>query len=241
MPCVCAKCLRHCRTLALEPGPDTKTIVHKAYRKAAKTCHPDRFNREPGKSKEAEELFKQIHVAYEELLDHLNCPVELPEAQDPFAARTAARSEPVISFGGAPGCFASPDFPMRALEIMFELGQDADQAIAVVDLTGSATGRLAQFLLLTVHGMFVRDRHNRVSLLWYHDMGEVKLVDRFRGRGSAIWQRLASRIAGNRPRLRLEIQRRNGSRVFAVASEANDNVKKVLYRFLQQKKAQAQS
>jgi hypothetical protein len=240
MPCVCAKCLRHCRTLALKPGPDTKAVVHKAYRKAAKTWHPDRFNREPGKSKEAEELFRQIHVAYEELIEHLKCPVELPSAKDPFAVRTDSRSEPAISFGGAPGCYASPNFPMRALEIILELGQDADQAIAVVDLTASASGKLAQFLLLTVHGIFVRDRQNRVSLLWYHDMGEVKLVDSFRDRSSAIWRKLSSTIVGQRPRLRLEVHRRDGGRLFAVASEANDNVKKVLYRFLQQKKTQAQ-
>lgn len=238
---MCAKCLRHCRTLALEPGPETKTVVRKAYRNAAKTSHPDRFNREPGKRREAEELFKQIHVAYEELLEHLNRPVELPGTSEHFAARTVSRSEPAISFGGAPGCYASPEFPLHALETILEFGQNTDQVIAVIDLTGSASGKLARLLLLTVHGIFIRDWHGQVSLLWYHDMGEVKLVDRFGGRNSALWHMFASRIARNRPRLRLEIHRRNGGQFFAIASEADDNVKKVLYRFLQQKNAQAQS
>jgi hypothetical protein len=239
MPCVCANCLRHCRTLALEPGPGSKSVVHKAYRKAAKKWHPDRFIREPEKNEEAEEQFKRVHIAYEALLEHLKFPVETPRVQDVFAEPIVARREPSISFGGAPGCYASPNFPMHALEIILGLGQESDQAIAVVDLTGSFSNKMAQYLVLTVHGIFARDKHNRVSLLWYHDIGDVRLVDRYSGRIFALWRVFWARIAGSGPRLRLEIHRRNGDEFIAVASEASDNVKKILYRFLQQRRSQS--
>lgn len=121
-----------------------------------------------------------------------------------------------------------------------QLGQELERALAIVDLSGPAApqGSLSQYLLLTFSGIFVRDWRNRILLLWYHDLGEVRLVDRFSARKSTIFERLAAAFAGDQPRLRLEIHRRDGSEFFAIASEANDNVKKVLYRFLLQRKSE---
>jgi len=242
MPCVCAKCLRHLRTLGLEQEPDSKAVLHKAYRMAAKTWHPDRFEREPGKQREAEEFFKQIQVAYSELLEHLKAPVEWPTIPEPFAVHRQPVNMPEISFGGAPGCFVFPNFSMRAFETIMSLGQEENQAVAIVDLSGSvsSTGSFSQYLLLTVHGIFVRDRRNIVSLLWYKDLGDVKLVDRLRGRWSSILGKLTATIYGNQPRLRLEIHRRIGGKFFAIASEADDNVKRVIWSFLKQRTSQLQ-
>jgi DnaJ domain len=242
MPCVCAKCLRHCQTLGLEQEPGSRSVIHKAYRKAAKSWHPDRFEREPGKRQEAEEKFKLIQVAYNELMEHLHAPVETEIAKEEDASHKPPENMPVISFGGAPGCYVWPDFSMRAWEVIMQLGQELEQALAIVDLSGQATpqGSFAQYLLLTFNGIFVRDWRNRISLLWYHDLGDVRLVDRFSGRKSAILQKLAAKLSGNQPRLRLEIHRHDGDEFFAIAGEADDNVKKVLYRFLLKRKSELQ-
>jgi hypothetical protein len=228
--------------LGLERELDSKTVLHKAYRRAAKTWHPDRFEREPGKRREAEELFKQIQVAYTELLEHMKAPVEWPMVPEPFVVHRQPENLPEISFGGAPGCFVSPNFSMRAFEAIMSLGQDEDQALAIVDLSGlvSPTGSFSQYLLLTIHGVFVRDRRNIVSLLWYKDMGDIKLVYRFSHRWSGFWEKLTTMIYGNQPRLRLEIHRRSGGKFFSIASEADDNVKKVICSFLKQRKSQLQ-
>ncbi len=240
MPCVCAKCLRHCQTLSLDHGPGSKSVIHKAYRKAAKTWHPDRFEREPIKRQEAEEKFKLIQVAYTELLQHLGSPVETETPKEEAAVHRQPANLPKISFGGAPGCFVWPDFSMRAWDVIMQLGQELEQALAIVDLSGSAVppGSLTQYLLLTLNGIFVRDLRNRTLLLWYHDMGDVRLVDRFSGRKFAKLQRLAAEISNDLPKLRLEIFRRDGGEFFAIATEADDNVKKVLYRFLLKRKSE---
>lgn len=240
MPCVCARCLRHCRTLGLDQETGSRSVIHRAYRRAAKKWHPDRFEREPGKRQEAEEQFKLIQAAYNELLEHLAAPVEAERVEDEFEKREQPANLPSISFGGAPGCFVWPNFSLRAWEVIIQLGQDLEQALAIVDLSAppSQPGSLSQYLLLTLNGIFVRDWRNRISLVWYHDLGEVKLVNRLSGQKPAILQKLAAKFSGNQPRLKLEIQRRNGSEFLAIAGEADDNVKKVLYRFLLKKKSE---
>jgi hypothetical protein len=226
--------------LGLEQGPDSKAVIHKAYRKAAKTWHPDRFEREPGKRKEAEAVFKQIQAAYSELLAHLKSPVEWPVPVDPFAENRRVEEAPAISFGGAPGCFVTPDFSMRAVEIIMRRVGEGDRAIAIVDLTGPASqpGTLSQYILLTLHGIFVRDKRNLFSLLWYDDLGDIVLASKRRGLGFDFWQRFKAGISGRQSQFTLEIHRRNGTRFFAIADEADDSVKKVIYNFLQQRKSQ---
>jgi hypothetical protein len=242
MPCVCATCLRHFRTLGLEKEPDSKPALHNAYRRAAKKWHPDRFEREPEKRREAEELFKQVQLAYRELLEHLKAPIEWPKVPEPFVTARRTEKRPEISFGGAPGCFVSPDFSMQAFATIMSLGQEDNQVLAMVDLSGTVLpkGGFSRYLLLTAHGIFVRDKRNIVSLLWYKDLGDVKLVFRFNRRWSTAWEKLIAMIYEPQPRLRLEIHRRNGGKFFTIASEADDHVKKVICSFLQQTKAQMQ-
>jgi len=236
MPCVCAQCLRHCQTLSLDRGPKSRAVIHSAYRRAAKTWHPDRFERDPVQRQKAEELFKLIQVAYTELLNHLGTPIEWPASEEPFTPRNPTVPAPGISFGGAPGCFVAPNFPMQALEVIMQLGQE-EQALALIDLAGGPSARLSRYMLLTTHGIFIHNPRNRVSLLWYKDLGEMRLADRFGGsRLAQLWQELTARALGDRPRLRLEIYGRDGGIFLAIASEADDNVKKVIYRFLQQKR-----
>jgi hypothetical protein len=248
MPCVCAKCLQHFRTLGLAEGPDSKADLRKAYHEAAKSWHPDRFEHDPAQRLEAEEKFKAIQAAYTELTEHFDDPVQPPMepvaggfvASD-FSARPArVDNEPRISFGGAHGCFVAPDFPPRAQEIIWKHVREPDRALAMVDLSrhGSALGDLSRYILFTVEGIYLCDTLNQVSLLWYHDLGELRFVDQRKQGKLPLWQRFIEKISDTEQKYSLEICRRDGSLFYAIASQADDSVKKVIYNFLQQKRPQ---
>lgn len=257
MPCVCERCAQHARTLGLEQTPRSRAPLRKAFRSAAKLWHPDRFERDPGKRLEAEEHFKQIQVAYRELTEHYENPVEWPIeprfAEPAFAASgyTAPRytapghtppgdaaTAPPISFGGAPGCFVAPDFSPIAVRIIVRHLRDAERAFAIVDLSGPASlpGSFAQFILLADEGIFVRDSRDLVSLLWYAHLGELLLVDRRKDGLPGIWQRFLESLSGTEQKYQLEIWRRDGTLFSTIAGQVDDSIKKVIYNFLQQKR-----
>ena len=246
MPCACKRCLQHAWTLGLPSKAPSKTAIRKAFKAAAKLWHPDRFENEPIKRGEAEERFKKIQVAYRELWEHSENPELLP-ADAPFVRTSAKPEAPVIeedlsvmSFGGAPGCFAPPYLPARAAEIIIAHLETKERALGIVDLSGarSRARSFAQYILFTSDRIFVRDHLNIVSLLWYTDLGEISLVDTGKRGKLGIWQGIIESLGGARQRLLLQIYRSNGEPFFSITDRADDNVKKVFYNFLLQKKAQ---
>ncbi|MGB0063958.1 MAG: J domain-containing protein, partial [Terracidiphilus sp.] len=209
--------MQHAQVLSLEQTPRSRSVLHKAYRSAAKLWHPDRYEREPAKRSEAEERFKAIQIAYRELTEHLENPVQwlietafaAPRDVGPFNAAAyhadpdsdaprRVHTPPPIFFGGAAGCFVSPDFSAIADHIIMEHVREPERALAIVDLTGpgSPPGSLAQFILLTDQGVFVRDIRNIVSLLWYADMGEVRLALKRRRALAGVAHRIFERLSG---------------------------------------------
>jgi len=250
MPCACETCAQHLRTLGLAARPSSRAAIRKGFRAAAKLWHPDRFENDAVKRSEAEEHFKQIQIACRELLEHFENPVEwfvesvAVAAAEP-AAKPAAkvRREPAISFGGAPGCFTAPDFPLIAERIIARHFIDPDRALAIVDLSGAGAkaGSFSQYMLLTNHGIFVRDYRDIVSLLWYTDLGRMILVDLRKDGKLGIWQSLVERISGTEQKYALEIQRKNGESFCSIVNEVDDSVKKVIYSFLVQMKPQSRS
>jgi len=181
MPCVCERCVRHLQALGITRPPSSRAAIHKAFRAAARICHPDRFEREPVKRSEAEEVFKNIQIAYRELIEHCENPVEWP-TESSFTPDNNSRTEPPRSFHGMPGYCVPPNFPPIAEDIIAEHVKEPDRALAIVDLSGAASppGSFSRFIILTEHGIFVRDALNLLSLLWYVDLGDLRLIDQRR-------------------------------------------------------------
>ncbi len=260
MPCVCDSCEQHARIIGLDQCPRTRAGLRKGYRTAAKFWHPDRYERDPARRADAEEHFKQIQIAYRELTEHFDNPVQwliestfgaTPDTE-PFNAaaynatpdRPAHRVSsvrPPIFFGNIPGCFVAPDFSTTADHIIMEHVSEPDCALAIVDLTGpgSEPGSLAQFILLTTHGLVVRDIRSIVSLLWYADMGEVRLVPKRRSALAGVAHRIFERLSGTEQKYALEIHRYDGSLYYSIASQVDDGIKKIIYNFLQQKRSES--
>jgi hypothetical protein len=236
MPCDCDQCHQHCRTLGLAIGAPSKEAIHKAYRKSAKLWHPDLFEKYPRLRSEAEEHFKQVQVAYQELTMHNAAPVVLP-VQGDFTRHVDL---PSISFGGAPGCLVAPNFTPHAEEIIAGYLGTLETVLAIVDLAGpqSHNGIFSQFFLLASQGIMVRDDHNIVSLLWYADLGEMKLIDRRRKGNLSPWQRIVEGIYGSQPNYSLQIHRRNGTHFCTISGQVDDGVKTIIYKFLMRQKSQ---
>jgi hypothetical protein len=258
MPCACERCLQHAKTLGFAPKSPTKAAIRKAFRAAAKLWHPDRFEKNPVKRAEAEEHFKRIQVAYRELWEHCESPVEFPVGResakpaspdqgpvdDPVVKTVEKDDSPPLLFHGAPGCFVAPHFSPFANEIILASHlESSEKVLAFVDLSGgvSQEGSLAQFILLTSYRIFVRDALNIVSFLWFTDLGEVHFVDRNKHGKPRFWQWIVELFPGIEPRYSLQIYRRNRTLLYSLAGQADDRVKKVIYNFLLQKKSQTRS
>lgn len=236
MPCVCDQCVRHAKTIGLPGAPQTWEDLQKAYRKAAKRWHPDRFESDPNAQPEAEEQFKRVQIAYRELAEHDEHPVDLP----PPTLFTKPIDPPPLNFGDAPNCFVAPRFPSDVDHVIRHyLGRDYTP-LAFVDLTrpDSVSGPFSQFLLLADHAVMVRNQLNIVGLLWYTELGEVTLTDRRHDGKLSRWQQLAEKFTGPQPNYSLQIFRRNGTLFSTLAATPDDSVKKVIYNFLLRKKHQ---
>jgi DnaJ domain len=234
MPCGCDQCLNHARTLGLAERAPSKAAIHKAYRDAAKRWHPDRFERDTSLRPQAEEHFKLVQVAYRELTEHQKRPAVAMPA-DAFAK---AAEPPPLTFGNAPGCYTAPHFPAFVYEVISGHLGSGHKPLGIVDLArpGAPGGPFSQFLLLESHAVIVRGTLGIVSLLWYSELGEVRLSDRRSGGKLGFWQRLAERITGPQPNYTLRIDRRNGTHFYSLAGGVDDSVKKVIYNFLLRRK-----
>ena len=252
MPCVCAQCIRNGNTLGLEPRQLSQAVLRKAFRRAAKQWHPDRFENEPVKRLEAEEHFKLLQVAYRELWEHLENPERTapPEAQPETQPVTEEPAPPPVPpkpeepppfFGGAAGCYTTPHFPRPVFEIIAGHLQDNERALAFVDLSYQRGNpqEPTEYLLFTSYRVFVRDAFNQVSLLWYTDLGEIRLIDLHRDGRPSLRQRIVEGLTGIQRRYSLEILRHTGGPFCTITKQVDDSVKKVIYNFLRQKKNQA--
>jgi len=253
MACACGRCLEHAKTIGLPRRPSNRAVLRKAFRAEAKLWHPDRFENDPAKRLEAEEHFKLIQVAYRELWEHLESPVQAaredapaPPAPDPAPAPAPAaprKEEPPIFFGGAPGCFTAPHLPREILHAVGEYLEGTECALAFVDLSQHARGSSVpnEFLLLTNYRVIVRNHLRVVALLWYTDLGEIRLVDQIEEGRQSLWQRIVEAFSGVQQRYALEIDRHTGAPFCSITDGADDSVKKVVYNFLLQKKHQTSS
>lgn len=240
MACVCASCVENSRQLGLRASAESREAIRKAYHEAAKKWHPDRFEHDPLQKRAAEERFKAIHVAYIALTEHCENPVEprLETIEEPKFQRESPVAAPEVHFGDGPGCFVEPDFPLRALEIIWAHVQEPDRALAMVDLSRYVTpaGDFSQFMLFTRYGMYVRGADNLILLLWYDHLGEVRFVDQRKQGKLPLWHRMVERMSRTEQKYALEIRRLDGTLFYKVGAQVDDDVKKVIYRFLEQKR-----
>jgi hypothetical protein len=239
MACVCKSCLEHSRTLGIVHAPKSKSALHKAYRAAAKLWHPDRFEGNQHKRLEAEDRFKRINAAYLALCEHFDNPAR--RARDvEFVTPVQPNPRPTIHFGDAPGCFAAPNFPDFVRQAVEAAHLDSTEIpIGFIDLSGTKA-RAAHYILLGNHKMYIRDASGILSVVWYADLGSIRLVDR-KGQKQGAWQRIAEKIAGNTQRYSLQIDRLDLSRFYTLTDRPDDRVKKVVYNFLRQMKSNSQS
>jgi hypothetical protein len=219
--------------------PKSRSAIHKAYRVAAKLWHPDKFEGNLKKRAEAEERFKRIHAAYKALCEHFENPTrERPEAD--FVTPIRKIPTPRIVFGDEPGCFVAPNFPERVREAIAGARVEAsDPSVAFIELS-PGTPSSSQFILLTGHRMYVRDQKGLLSVVWYSDLGSIRLVDH-KGEKQGTWQRIAEKIAGKTQTCSLQIDRLDLSRFHTFTDRPDDRVKKVVYNFLRQMKSNWQS
>lgn len=241
MACGCRVCLEHFRILGVAAPPTSKSGLHKAYRAAAKRWHPDRFPNDESKRRDAEDRFKRIHAAYEALCEHFENPITTPREDVEFVTPARHHPSPVISFGDAPDCFVAPHFPARVREaIEAARVENSDPVVGFIDLSAGSS-RVSEFILFTKHRMFVRDASEILSVIWYADLGSVKLIDREEENKPGAWQRIAEKFVGKAQRCSLEINRLNGSQFRELTDRPDDRVKRVVDNFLRQMKSNWQS
>jgi hypothetical protein len=147
---------------------------------------------------------------------------------------------PYIAFGGATGCLNAGHFTPEVEAILARHLGKLGAAVAIVDLGGvrSYDGTFSQFLLLATRGILMRDARNMLSLLWYTDLGEIKLIDRGVTAKPGPWQKLVKNIAGQ-PKNELQVYRSNGVPFLTIANQVEDGVATAIYEFLVRQKAQA--
>lgn len=239
MACICKSCVEHARTLGVGQAFPSKHAIHMAYRAAAMRWHPDRFQSNEHKRLEAEEQFKRIQAAYEVLCEHFENPRRRPRESE-FATPIRTEKPPVIFFGDAPGCYAGPKFP-PAVEacIVASRPETSETPVGFVDMAPEK-GRISQFILLTNHRMYIRDESELLSVIWYDDLGEVRLIDLQAEKKPGMWQRIAGQISGRDRRFALEINRQNGQRFYLLTDRPDDRAKRVVCNFLLQMKSKSQ-
>jgi DnaJ domain len=240
MACVCKNCLEHSRTLGIAQTPTSKSAIHKAYRTAAKLWHPDRFENNQRKRLEAEERFKGIHFAYQELCAHFQHPERLPRDTE-FVTPIRPQPRPEIFFGDAPACFAAPNFPPHVHEAIIATRlENSETPVGFIDMS-TGSNPASRYILLTNHRMYIRDSTDILSVIWYADIGEIRLVDLQTDRKPGKWQRIVDQFVGRAQQYSLEINHLNGARFRELNRQPDDRIKKVVYNFLRQMKSHSQS
>ncbi len=244
MPCVCQACVEHAEILGLAQAGPSKAAIRKAYKTAAKRWHPDKYEHNPVQRIEAEEHFKLVQVAYRELSEHCETPLQLPIEDIPASAEWVAPEAnaapkddtPTIFFGNLPGCSTAPDFSAAGNRIILASRMEpTEKPLAFIDLSHGVrqAGNPSQYVLLTSYRIIVRNALNIVAFLWFTDLGEVGFIDRLTHGKHRLWQSVVETL-GLEPKYSLVIGRHDGSHFHTIAAEADDRVKKVIYNFLRQ-------
>ena len=202
--------------------------------------HPDRFHGNERKRQEAEEHFKRIQAAYEVLCEHFENPRRRPRESE-FVTPLRTEKPPTIEFGEAPGCYAGPKFPPAVQDcILASRPESSESPVGLVDMAPEK-GRISQFILLTNHRMYIRDETELLSVIWYDDIGELRLVDLEAGRKTGVWKKLAEQLSGRGQHFALAIDHLNGKHFYTLTDRPDDRVKKVVYNFLLQMKSKSQA
>jgi hypothetical protein len=239
MACICRSCVEHCRILGVSQALTSKHAIHKAYRAAAKRWHPDRFESDEHKRLDAEERFKRIQSAYQQLCEHLENPLRMPQETE-YVTPLRTQAPPTIFFGGAPGCFVGPHFPAMVRESITALRlQNSESPVGFVDLAPERAS-ISRYILLTNHRMYIRDATQLLTVVWYDDLGDIRLVDRDAGKKPSAWRKLFANLLRNPQKYELHIYRHNGSHFYTLRDRPDDRVKKVIYNFLLQMKSKTQ-
>jgi DnaJ-like protein len=253
MACVCRTCLGHFPVLGIADPPRSRVGIHKAYRTAAKLWHPDRYENNQRKRLEAEEQFKRIQIAYRELCEHFDNPqrrfverhYRSRDISDIYRADSFSHvaAPPIIFFGDAHHCFSIAHFPegVEKVVIASALG-GAESPVGFVNMSGAMHEKdvPARYILLTNHRLFIRDSSELVHVLWYADMGQVDYIDRHAEKRQHLSHRLFGWLMDKERRFSLRISRRNGTEFYCLKDNPDDRVKKVVYNFLQQMRANSQ-
>jgi hypothetical protein len=246
MSCECGKCREHYKTLGFMFGAPSESEMEEAYREGVKQWHPDLYQDYPSLRADAEEHFKQLQVAYRELKEHnavaAAAPVEKVVVQTIRADVPPREEKPAISFGGAPGCLTAKQFTSQVEEMVAPHLGRLGLAQAIIDLSGSRSRNpnFSQFLLLASRGIMMRDARNMISVIWYTDLGEVKLIEPHQQSKPGGWQKFMGGLSGGPQGAVLQIDRSNGVNFYTISTQMDDSVKMVIYNFLLEQKAQAQ-
>ncbi len=240
MSCECAQCRQHYRTLGIAFGIPEESAIEEAYRESVKQWHPDLYENYASLRADAEEHFKQLQVAYRELKEHNTVAAEVKVEE--VVVQAQKEETPAISFGDAPGCLTTKQFTSQIEEMIAPHMGKLGLAQAIVDLSGSRSRNpsFSQFLLLASRGMMMRDSRNIISVLWYADMGEIKLIDSRREGKPSSWQKFMGGLSGSQPGYELQIYRSNGVLFKSISGQVDDSVKTVIYEFLVRQKPQTQ-
>ena len=240
MACVCKSCVEQSRVLGVGQAFTSKHAIQKAYRVAAKRWHPDRFEADEQKRLEAEERFKRIQSAYQQLCEHFENPIRRPHETE-YVTPLRTEAPPTISFGDAPGCYSGPHFPAPVEQcIVATRPEYSETPVGFVDMAPERAS-ISRYILLTNHRMYIRNASELLTVIWYDDLGDVQLVDRDAGKKPGALGKLFAMVSGDRQNYELHIHHQNGSPFYTLTDRPDDRVKKVIYNFLLQMKSKRQA
>ena len=101
--------------------------------------------------------------------------------------------------------------------------------------------QISRYILLTNHKMYIRDSTDILGVIWYSDLGEIRLIELHPEKKAGAWQKIATKIAGKAQRYTLRICYLNGKVFRELKEQPDDSIKKVIYNFLLQMKSESQS
>ena len=105
--------------LDLEPGASPEE-VKQAYRDMVKVWHPDRFGSDQRLRAKAEEMQKEINLAFEQLEDYVPPPEDEIDEEDAAVEVAAARADSAPSKPARPSPFDNPSPPVARNKAVFQ-------------------------------------------------------------------------------------------------------------------------